>query len=109
MADKEQPVNSNMASNSQDDIQTPYDTDTELPFDAKVLEEEIEDGEVAPPPAHIEADYEASKQFSQSDRNNQDTSKRTTFEPTVSAPSTPGNESINYREMAKEVNPNLSE
>ncbi|HEY9662913.1 MAG TPA: hypothetical protein V6C65_31095 [Allocoleopsis sp.] len=109
MADKEQPVNSNMASNSQDDIQTPYDTETELPFDAKVMEEEIEGGEVAPPPAHIESDYEASKQFSQSDRNNQKTSKKAAFEPTVPAPSNSADESINYREMAKEVNPNLSE
>lgn len=50
-----------------DDIKEPYDTDEENSFDAKVMEEEIEIGEIEEPKANVESDYEQSKKFSQGD------------------------------------------
>jgi len=49
-----------------DDIKEPYDTEDETSFDAKVMEEEIEVGEIEEPQANVEGDYEKSKQYSQS-------------------------------------------
>ena len=49
-----------------DDIKEPYDTEEETSFDAKVMEEEIEIGEIEEPQADVEGDYEQSKKFSQS-------------------------------------------
>lgn len=49
-----------------DDIKEPYDTEEETSFDAKVMEEEIEIGEIEEPQANVEGDYEKSKQYSQS-------------------------------------------
>lgn len=48
-----------------DDIKEPYDTEDETSFDAKVMEEEIEIGEIEEPQANVEGDYEKSKQYSQ--------------------------------------------
>lgn len=50
-----------------DDIKEPYDTEDETSFDAKVMEEEIEIGEIEEPQANVEGDYEKSKRYSQSD------------------------------------------
>lgn len=47
-----------------DDIKEPYDTEEETSFDAKVLEEEIEIGEIEEPKVDVESDYEKSKNFS---------------------------------------------
>lgn len=47
-----------------DDIKEPYDTDEETSFDAKVMEEEIEIGEIEEPKVDVESDYEKSKNFS---------------------------------------------
>lgn len=97
------------------DIQEPYDTETEQSFDAKVMEEEIEVGEVEAPQVNVEGDYQASKQFSQSEHNNQELEAnqqkkpQSSFEPTVSEPSVSASEPIDYKEMAKEVNPRLAE
>lgn len=48
-----------------DDIKEPYDTDEETSFDAKVMEEEIEIGEIEEPEVDVESDYEKSKSYSQ--------------------------------------------
>lgn len=59
----------NKASNDKptiDDIKEPYDTEDETSFDAKVMEEEIEIGEIEEPKANVEGDYERAKDFSQS-------------------------------------------
>jgi hypothetical protein len=50
-----------------DELNTPYDTESEESFDAKVMEEEIEMGDLEAPPANPEGDYEASKEFSEPD------------------------------------------
>lgn len=46
-----------------DDIKEPYDTEEETSFDAKVMEEEIEIGEIEEPQVNVESDYEKSKDF----------------------------------------------
>lgn len=51
--------------NAKEDIETPYDTEDEESFDAKVMKEEIDEGEVKAPRIDVEEDYEASKQYSQ--------------------------------------------
>lgn len=101
--------------NINQDIQEPYDTETEQPFDSKVMEEEIEEGEIEVPQVNVESDYQASKEFSQSQHNNQETEAQqkkkpqTNFEPSVSEPSASANEPIDYKAMAKETNPRLAE
>lgn len=44
----------------------PYDTESEESFDAKVMSEEIQEGERNAPDVNVENDYAASKQFSES-------------------------------------------
>jgi hypothetical protein len=48
-----------------DEIKTPYDTESEESFDAKVMEEEIEMGDRQAPSANVESDYENAKKFSE--------------------------------------------
>jgi hypothetical protein len=46
--------------------QVPYDTESEESFDAKVMSEEMQEGDRNAPNVNVEDDYAASKQFSES-------------------------------------------
>ncbi|NJR60898.1 MAG: hypothetical protein HC769_19980 [Cyanobacteria bacterium CRU_2_1] len=98
--------------NNEEVRQEPYDTeDTEKTFDAKVMIEEIKDGEIEAPEVSVESDYEASKQFSQG--KNSDVTENS---PQAKAPFKTSQLNENheaestgdpnaFRKMAKEVNP----
>jgi hypothetical protein len=58
-------------SKNTDKITTPYDTESEESFDAKVMEEEIEMGDRQAPSANVEGDYENAKKFSEPETNSE--------------------------------------
>lgn len=103
MADEKQP------------IQTPYDTETEESFDAKVMQEEIQEGEVKAPPSHIEEDYDLSKQYNQGEYSHpdQEAQQKDKKVASMQAQQQSGTHTADAKQpgdfegMAKEVNPQL--
>jgi hypothetical protein len=64
-------TNADESTKKTDKITTPYDTESEESFDAKVMEEEIEMGDRQAPSANVESDYENAKKFSEPDSDSQ--------------------------------------